>query len=175
AILIAAMIEISRARRRHRPLGRGRRFLDRSVISIAGALLLSGGGVYLYDRAIGLPGGEPGADSPLATPTPIEANSIALLRFLNIDGSPDADVFANGLAEDLMSRLGSVPSLRVSARGDAFSLPANASSEAVRGRLRVRYYLEGSVQLSDRLLRVVIHLIDSENGFRVFSRTFSRD
>src|SRR5690606_10851388 len=88
---------------------------------------------------------------------------------------PDADVFANGLAEDLMSRLGSVPSLRVSARGDAFSLPANASSEAVRGRLRVRYYLEGSVQLSDRLLRVVIHLIDSENGFRVFSRTFSRD
>ncbi len=175
ALILAGLIDVWRATRTGRPQGRGRRCLDRTAISIAGAVLLAGIGVWVYDRAIGLPGaGEPAAAS-LARPTPVEPNSIAVLPFLNIDGSLETAVFANGLAEDVMSRLAAVPSLRVAARGDAFSLPANASSEAVRARLRVRYYIEGSVQRSDRLLRVVIHLIDSENGFRVLSRTFSRD
>ncbi|HEX7061794.1 MAG TPA: tetratricopeptide repeat protein [Woeseiaceae bacterium] len=175
ALVLAALVEMSRARRAGRRPGPARAFVDRTVIAVGGALCLSAGGVYLYDQAFGLPGETEPAQARLATPTPIEPNSIAVLKFLNIDGSPAADVFANGLAEDVMSRLAAVPSLRVSARGDAYSLPANASSESVRERLRVRFYLEGSVQLSDRLLRVIIHLIDSETGFRVFSRSFSRD
>lgn len=150
----------------------------RTATCVGGAMALAAGGVYLYDQSVGLPMVYASLQRPaaeLASPTPIEPNSIAVLRFLNIDGSAETEVFSNGLAEDVMSRLASVPSLRVSARGDAFSLPPNASSEAVRARLRVRFYLEGSVRLKDRALRVVIHLINSENGFRVLSRTFSRD
>ena len=150
----------------------------RTATCVGGAMALAAGGVYLYDQSVGLPMVYASLQRPvaeLASPTPIEPNSIAVLRFLNIDGSEETEIFSNGLAEDVMSRLASVPSLRVSARGDAFSLPPNASSEAVRARLRVRFYLEGSVRLKDRALRVVIHLINSENGFRVLSRTFSRD
>jgi tetratricopeptide (TPR) repeat protein len=176
ALAFAALIEIWQARSAApRARGRGRNFLDRTAISVVGALVVSAGGVYVYDRVAGLPGADEGPGAALASLPPIEPNSVAVLRFLNIDGSPETEVFANGLAEDVMSRLAAVPALRVPARGDAFSLPPNASSADVRARLRVRFYLEGSVQSSERLLRVVIHLIDSENGFRVFSRTFSRD
>lgn len=180
ALLLAWIIEVGRRRadrEQHRASRPALNFLSRTGISIGGALLLSSGGVYVYDKAFGLPGHldlhEPA--TALATPTPIEPNSIAVLKFLNIDGSEETDVFSNGLAEDVMARLERVPSLRVSGRGDAFSLPPNSSSAAVRKRLRVRYYLEGSVRLTDSVLRVVIHLINSENGFREFSRTFSRD
>jgi tetratricopeptide (TPR) repeat protein/TolB-like protein/DNA-binding winged helix-turn-helix (wHTH) protein len=181
AVVLAWLLEVVRGRaaqgRRRQPRT-ALSFLRRTVLSIGGGLLVAAGGVYVYDQAVGLPAGETALPTPataLATPTPIEPNSIAVLKFLNIDGSDKTDVFSNGLAEDVISRLASVPSLRVSARGDSFSLPPNASSEAVRTRLRVHFYLEGSVRLTDRVLRVVIHLINSENGFRVFSRSFSRD
>jgi tetratricopeptide (TPR) repeat protein/TolB-like protein/DNA-binding winged helix-turn-helix (wHTH) protein len=180
AVLIAWLLDVlgrrsGERRRRRRP---ALNVAGRTAMCIGAAMALAGGGVYVYDNSVGLPLIyahllEPGPE--LASPTPIEPNSIAILRFLNIDGSEETEVFTNGLAEDVMSRLASVPSLRVSSRGDAFSLPPNVSSEAVRARLRVRFYLEGSVRLKDRALRVVIHLINSENGFRVLSRTFSRD
>ena len=180
ALAIAWLLDVL-SRRRHGRRRRARPALNvagRTATCIGGALVLAAGGVYVYDRSVGLPmtaAALPPLAAELASPTPIEPNSIAVLRFLNIDGSEETEVFSNGLAEDVMSRLASVPSLRVSARGDAFSLPPNASSDAVRARLRVRFYLEGSVRLTDRVLRVVIHLINSENGFRILSRTFSRD
>jgi TolB-like protein/Tfp pilus assembly protein PilF len=105
---------------------------------------------------------------------PVEPNSIAVLPFLNIDGSEETRIFSEGLAEDVINRLAKVPALRVSARGDSFSLPPTASSADVRKRLRVGYYLEGSVRVAEQQMRVVIQLINSANGFQVLSRTFDR-
>lgn len=154
------------------------KIVSRTFVSVVGALTVAFTGVYVYDQTIGLPTRDAALQTQatgLERSTPIEPNSIAVLEFMNIDGSEETEVFSNGLAEDVMSRLAKVPSLYVSARGDSFSLPPNASSADVRKRLRVSYYLEGSVRLTDRLLRVVIHLIDSENGFRLLSRSFNRD
>ena len=106
---------------------------------------------------------------------PIYENSIAVLPFLNIDGSEQSNIFSQGLAEDILNSLAAVPSLRVSARGDSFSLPPNSASEVVRKRLRVTYYLEGSVRILQGQLRVVVQLINSENGFHMLSRQFDRD
>ncbi len=177
AVLIAWLLDAFGRTRRRGPRA-ALNTAGRTALCIGSAMALAAAGMYVYDRSMGLPityAQLPRPAPELASATPIEPNSIAVLRFLNIDGSEETEIFSNGLAEDVMSRLASVPSLRVSARGDSFSLPPNASSEAVRARLRVRFYLEGSVRLKDRALRVVIHLINSENGFRVLSRTFSRD
>jgi len=65
--------------------------------------------------------------------------------------------------------------LLVASRGDSWSLPLNSSSEEVRSRLRVAYYLEGSVRLIDGELRVVAQLIDSATGFHIVSKSFDRD
>ena len=160
------------------------RMFSRPYAVILGALALASVGVFAYDHYIGLPESEAAirteelvrtAEAAIEAEAPIELSSIAVLRFLNIDGSEESEIFSTGLAEDVMNRLAKVPSLRVASRGDSFSLPPNASSRDVRKRLRVNYYLEGSIRLTDRLLRVVIHLINSETGFRVLSRSFSRD
>ena len=104
----------------------------------------------------------------------VEPDSIAVLPFFNIDGSEDMRIFGDGLAEDVINRLAAIPPLRVSARGDAFALGANVASQVVRGRLRVAYYIEGSVRNTGETLRVVAQLIDSANGFHIVSRTFEK-
>jgi TolB-like protein len=93
---------------------------------------------------------------------------------MNIDGSEQSEVFSHGLAEDVLDRLARVPGLLVSARGDSWSLPVNSRSADVRKRLRVAYYLEGSVRIVGDHLRVVAQLIDSERGVHVVSRSFDK-
>jgi Flp pilus assembly protein TadD/TolB-like protein/DNA-binding winged helix-turn-helix (wHTH) protein len=187
ALLLAWFIEIVEGRAvldRRKGSKPPARMFSRPYAVILGALALASVGVFAYDHYIGLPDSEAAirteelvrtAEAAIEAEAPIEPSSIAVLRFLNIDGSEESEIFSTGLAEDVMNRLAKVPSLRVASRGDSFSLPQNASSGDVRKRLRVNYYLEGSIRLTDRLLRVVIHLINSETGFRVLSKSFSRD
>jgi tetratricopeptide (TPR) repeat protein len=105
---------------------------------------------------------------------PVEPNSIAVLKFININDDENAQIFSDGLGDDVLDRLAQVPGLSVSSRGDSWSLPVNASSDLVRRRLRVAYFLEGSVRLVDDDLRVIVQLIESATGFHVFSRSFDR-
>lgn len=153
-----------------------RRRFSRTYLSVIGGLAMAAGAVIIYDLKFGLPSETmPGADTAAETILPpVVGNSIAVLPFLNIDGSDDAQLFSNGLADDLITRLSRVPGLLVSSRGDSFSLPANSPSSRIRERLRVALYVEGSVQIAGDRLRVIVQLIDSETGFHVDARTYDR-
>ena len=154
-----------------------RRQFSRTYLSVIGALAIAAVFVFVYDRNIGLPE----ADIPDAAQVreevvlpPILDNSIAVLPLLNVDGSDETQIFANGLADDVITRLARVPGLLVSSRGDAFTLQPNTSSQRVRERLRVARYIEGSVQITGEQMRIIVQLIDSETGFHVLSRSFDR-
>jgi len=103
----------------------------------------------------------------------INPNSIAVLPLLNIDGGERSEIFSNGLTEDVINSLSRIPGLQVSSRRDSFSMPDNVSSSEVRQRLRVNYYIEGSVRLADDRIRVVIRLIESGSGRQLQSRSFT--
>jgi len=155
---------------------RKRRF-GRTYISVIAALGIAAVVVFIYDRSIGLPEEElPVADTTTSESflPPVLENSIAVLPFFNIDGSDDTQIFANGLADDVITRLSHVPGLLVSSRGDSFTLQPNSSSQQVRDRLRVALYVEGSIQFNGEQIRVIVQLVDSESGFHVLSRTFDR-
>ncbi|MBT8085333.1 MAG: winged helix-turn-helix domain-containing protein, partial [Woeseia sp.] len=152
--------------------------LMRNYLAVCGAYLIAAVGVSAYQLSVGIvaPGAAVVANSNNTEPAlVIEPNSVAVLRFLNIDGEERARIFSDGLAEDVLDRLARVPGMLVSSRTDAWSLPAGASSADVRRRLRVANYLEGSVRLDGDSLRVTVQLIDSESGFHKFSRTFTRE
>lgn len=155
-----------------------RRGFSRSYVSIVTALVAAALLVYGYDRYVGLP---EEAEAPLvpaddeeASLLPVRANSIAVLPFFNIDEGDRTRIFAHGLAEDVINRLAMIPGLAVASRGDCWSLEPNTPSRDVRRRLRVAYYLEGSVRLEGDQLRVVVQLIDSLTGFHLVSRSFDR-
>jgi tetratricopeptide (TPR) repeat protein/TolB-like protein/DNA-binding winged helix-turn-helix (wHTH) protein len=154
-----------------------RRRFSRTYLSVTGALAIAAIFVYVYDRNIGLPMAQfpvaTGTDEETALP-PVLDNSIAVLPFLNVDGSEETQIFANGLVDDVITRLSRVPGLLVSSRGDVFTLEPNSSSQRVRERLRVARYLEGSVQIDGDQMRIIVQLIESETGFHVLSRPFNR-
>jgi TolB-like protein/DNA-binding winged helix-turn-helix (wHTH) protein/Tfp pilus assembly protein PilF len=153
--------------------GLGRNYL---AIFVAYGLAVIGAGIY--QAAVGFAVDEPPPAVFEVTESeilPIEDNTVAVLRLATFDSDPAARAFSDGLSEDILDALASIPGLSVPGRGDSWSLPEHATSQDVRDRLRAAYYIEGSVRfLSDRL-RVVVQLIDSETGRHLFSRGFDID
>ena len=154
--------------------------LERNYLAILIAYGLAAAGAAVYQATVGFEvvqtpvvfvNGERVEDEPI----PVVDNSLAVLKLLNIDGDEKAQAFTDGLSEDILDGLARIPGLSVSARGDAWSMPPNASSEVVRRRLRVANYIEGSVRFFDDKLRVVVQLIDTQSGFHIFSRPFEID
>jgi tetratricopeptide (TPR) repeat protein/DNA-binding winged helix-turn-helix (wHTH) protein len=157
---------------------RAKKAFSKTYLAIVGALALASAVVFAYDRYVGLPvdPSDDGASSPNhERSVAVDPNSIAVLPLVNINGSEETAIFSNGLTEDVINRLARIPGLHVSARGDSFSLPANASSSQVRQRLRVNYYIEGSARVTDEQIRIVIQLVDSESGRGILSRSFDRE
>jgi len=154
--------------------------LERNYLAVIAAygLAAAGAGVYQSLAGFSVPANAAMPDAPAESAAeliPVVENSIAVLKMLNIDGSERTEAFSAGLSEDVLDRLARLPGLRVSSRGDAWSLPPNSASNVVRRRLRVAYFLEGSVRIVGDQLRVVAQLIDSKDGFHVISRSFNKD
>jgi tetratricopeptide (TPR) repeat protein/DNA-binding winged helix-turn-helix (wHTH) protein len=185
ALVLAWFLEFAEGRW-HVDKGDGKRRMSRrsriNYIAVTGALAVAAVSLTIYrmnaedDSLFGEPP-QVIVDGQAFVPDvelPIRDTSLAVLRFLNIDGSPETQVFADGLAEDLADRLARVPGVYVSSRRDAWSMPDEAASAEIRERLRVAYYLQGSVRLDDSTLRVVIELVNSEDGSIVLPRSFER-
>ena len=58
--------------------------------------------------------------SELGKPKPPANPAIAVLPFENLSGDPEQEYFSDGLAEEVLDRLGKVPGLRVIARSSSF-------------------------------------------------------
>src|SRR5690606_26334161 len=142
--------------------------LQRNYLAIVGAYVVAAAGVGIYHSTVGIPVPEAsGSVSPdeMQAALPVDPASIAVLRFRTLGENPEARLFIDGLAEDVLDRLARVPGLYVSSRTDAWALTPQASSDEVRRRLRVAWLLEGSVRLKGDDLRVAVQLIDTATGF----------
>lgn len=153
---------------------RKRRF-GRTYVSIVGSLSIAAVGVYAYDQIVGLPKLAPDVvAAPELQLPPIVENSFAVLPFMNLNGSEETQLFADGLMDDVITQLSRVPGLRVASRGDSATMAPNSASQDVRNRLRVEMYLGGSVEMNEDEMRVSVQLINSEDGFHLLARRFDR-
>jgi len=178
-LVLAWMLERSEGRwflDRGRQSGKMLSGLERNYLSILMAYGIAVVGAYAYQAIVGfdLPETASIVSADGESLMPVRPNSIAVLPFLNVDGSEQTQIFANGLVDDVITSLARVPGLLVSSRGDAFTLDPNTASARVRERLRVALYLEGSVQIEGDTMRVILQLIDTETGFHVLSRSIDR-
>jgi len=101
------------------------------------------------------------------------APSIAVLPFVNLSGNPKYDVFADGLAEDVITRLSRLRWLFVVARNSSFAYRHKAVTAAQIGAdLGVRYVLTASVQHSGRRFRINAQLNNAETGFQIWAERY---
>ena len=107
---------------------------------------------------------------------PARGPSIAVLPFANLSGDPEQEHFADGLAEDIITRLARVRALFVSARDSSFAWKGRAADLKAIGReLGVRYVLGGSVRRAGQRLRTTALLSDADSGLQVWAEQYDGD
>ncbi len=105
-----------------------------------------------------------------------DPKSVAVLPLRNIGGDSDADVFSDGLTEDLIAQLGHVRELKVISRTSVTGLgDTTGGVHEISSSLGVGSVLEGSVRRTANRLRVVVQLIDARSDRQVWSETFDRE
>jgi len=112
------------------------------------------------------------AAPPAFSPPP---HSIAVLPFVNMSGDPRQDYFSDGLSEELLNSLASIPDLRVAARTSSFFFKGkDVDLSDVAHKLNVGAVLEGSVRKDGESVRITAQLINAVTGFHLWSHTYDR-
>lgn len=156
---------------------RGRQKVGATEALFLGALLVGGAasvwliGVRALERSAGgVAETEEGAAGERAPGT------IAVLAFDDLSESGDQAFFAEGMTEEILGVLARIPGMRVAARTSAFSFQGtNTDVRVIGGRLDVRHVLEGTVRRDGDLVRISARLVDTRDGFEVWSQSFTRE
>jgi TolB-like protein len=103
----------------------------------------------------------------------IPEKSIAVLPFENLSPDPDNAYFADGVQDEILTRLSKIADLKVVAHTSTQhykSAPENLPE--IAKQLGVAHILEGSVQKSGDAVRVNVQLINASNGLHLWGDTF---
>ena len=99
--------------------------------------------------------------------------SIAVLPFTDMSPGKDQEYFSDGLSEELINSLAKIPTLKVAGRTSSFSYKGvNKNLKAIGEELGVSTILEGSLRKSGNQLRITAQLINSNDGFHLWTETF---
>lgn len=106
-------------------------------------------------------------------PFEAQAASIIVLPFVDLTSDKTEQAFCDGLTEETSNWLAQIPTLRVVARTTAFAYRGRDEDVREIGReLNISHVLEGSLRRSGNRMRITVQLIDSRNGYHVWSRNF---
>ena len=102
--------------------------------------------------------------------------SIAVLPFENMSGETEQAYFAEGMTDDLITRLSQISGLFVIARNSTFAYKGTpVKVQDVARDLGVRYVLEGSVRKAENTIRINAQLIDAQSGGHLWAEIFDRE
>jgi TolB-like protein len=102
--------------------------------------------------------------------------SIAVLPFTDMSEKKDQEYFADGLAEEVLSLLATLPDLKVISRTSSFQFKGrNADLRAIGAQLGAAYVVEGSVRRSGDRVRVTAQLISSRDGLHRWSESYEQN
>ena len=116
-----------------------------------------------------------GRNATSAVRTELPAKSIAVLPFDNLSRDPENAYFAEGVQDEILSRLAKVADLKVISRTSTQrfkSAPANLPD--IAKQLGVTNILEGSVQKSADQVRVSVQLINALTDAHLWAETYDR-
>ena len=105
----------------------------------------------------------------------IPAKSIAVLPFDNLSRDPDNAFFAEGVQDEILTRLAKVADLKVIARTSTLKFKSSPENlPAIAKQLGVMNLLEGSVQKSGDQVRVNVQLINAITEAHLWAETYDR-
>ena len=124
--------------------------------------------------------------APVATAPPIASaagtapaiphKSIAVLPFADLSPTHDQEYFSDGIAEEILNALVKLKDLKVAGRTSSFSFKGKNEDLRNIGRtLSVAHVLEGSVRKHGDKVRITAQLIQTEDGYHLWSEHYDGD
>jgi serine/threonine protein kinase len=115
------------------------------------------------------------SSSTKATPAAIPEKSIAVLPLENLSRDPDNAYFAEGIQDEILTRLAKIAGLKVISRTSTQryqSKPGNLAE--IAKQLGVANVLEGSVQKAADQVRVNVQLINAQTDSHLWAETYDQ-
>jgi TolB-like protein/tetratricopeptide (TPR) repeat protein len=106
--------------------------------------------------------------------TLVNIKAIAVMPFEDISQKQDQEYFADGMTEELLSRLAQVEGLQI-VSGEGYASPTRGGDlQTVAKRLKVDAILQGSVRKSQDSIRVSVKLMNPGSNQVLYVQSFTR-
>src|SRR4051812_46384716 len=100
---------------------------------------------------------------------------IAVLPFQNMSDEKEHAAFADGVQDDILTKLAKIADLKVISRTSVMDYRGKRNLRQIGNDLRVSHVLEGSVRRTGRHLRLNAQLIDTLSDTHVWAEQYDRD
>ncbi len=105
---------------------------------------------------------------------PGKEKSIAVLPFINMSADPENEYLSDGISEEILNALTHVEGLQVTARTSSFLFKGkNEDIRQIGIKLGVSSILEGSVRKAGNKIRITAQLINTADGYHIWSETYN--
>ncbi len=108
------------------------------------------------------------------TSAPIR-NGIAVLPFESLSEDKEDALFADGVQDDILTRLAKIGDLKVISRTSVMQFRGKRNIRQIGDALGVSHVLEGSVRKNGARLHLNVQLIDTRTGAPVWAEQYDRD
>ena len=148
----------------------------RNAVVVVAAVLVVFAAVAIWNFYLHpVPSEEVASVEKMAFPLP-DKPSIAVLPFVNMSDDPKQEYFSDGLTEEIIAALSSVPQLFVIARNSTFTYKGKpVKVQQVSEELGVQYVLEGSVRKAQGKVRITAQLINALTGKHLWAKSYDRN
>jgi len=103
-------------------------------------------------------------------------DSVAILPFVDMSPERDQEYFCDGISEEIINALCCIRDLRIASRTSSFQFKGRAADVREIGRLLgVGAVLEGSVRKAGERVRITAQLVDSADGYHLWSESYDRE
>ena len=151
--------------RRTGVIGRGKKWLQRNPtaagIAVLSLALIAAVGVIVWK-------------SELFRPPPT-TTGIAVLPFENLSNDREDASFADGVQDDLLTKLAKIADLKVISRTSVMGYRDQHNTREIGNALGVSHVLEGSVRKTGAWLHINAQLIDAHNDSHIWAEEYDRD
>ncbi|MEW9920648.1 adenylate/guanylate cyclase domain-containing protein [Marimonas sp. MJW-29] len=147
-----------------------------AVASEAAAGLASGLGRLFRRTARSTPRAKEAAEAAGHLDAALASPGVMVMPFAVLGQTPDDQILANGMTEEIITMLGQQANLRTLSRGDSFAHRhgTDAGAAEMRERYGVGYLLEGSTRQAQQEFLCTVRLLETETEQVVWTERYRR-
>jgi serine/threonine protein kinase/tetratricopeptide (TPR) repeat protein len=113
--------------------------------------------------------------SSVSPSAPTPEKSVAVLPFENLSNDRDDASFADGIQDDILTKLAKIADLKVISRTSVMQYRGQHNTRDIGNALGVSHVLEGSVRKTGAWLHINAQLIDTRTDTHVWAEQYDRD